>query len=231
MATNEETPITAVEAAVAPETIDTPAAAETTGTTSLVDDIAMAASAVTSAAPTPGTATGTATPFELDEHQRRNSLNVSLADMCAKATALFAQKKFDEAADTYSRATEMQAEMNGEMNPENAEILFLYGRAVFEVGRSKSDVLGNAPAAGKEDAKKPNNKKAGGAKKATEAAEGASVAGVEPEKIIEKAVAGAAEEATPAKTEDAAKNPLLQFEGDEGYDDSDEEMVSSPSSI
>lgn len=218
MATSDEKPTTAVEAAVAPETADVSAEAQTTGTTSIVADIAAAASAVTSAAPTPGTATGTATPFELDEHQRRNSLNVTLADMCARGTALYAQKKYEDAAETFSRASEMQAEINGDMDPENAEILFLYGRAVFEVGKSKSDVLGDTPAPANEGAKK--EKKADGAKEPT--------GGAEPEKIIGKAIAGASEETTQATTEDAGKkNPLLQFEGDEGYDDSDEEAVSS----
>ncbi|RKU45662.1 hypothetical protein DL546_004589 [Coniochaeta pulveracea] len=217
MASNDEQPTTAVTAAVAPETTDTSAAAETTGTTSLVGDIAQtAASAASSLPTTPGIATaGTVTPFELDERQRRLSLDVSLADLCAKATALYAQKKYEDAADIFSRATEMQAEMNGEMNPKNAEILFLYGRALYKVGQSKSDVLGGAaPVTEGEGAKKGSKKKANGeAKKAAD--------GAEPEKIIEKAIAGAADDATEPKSADVDNKPLIQIEGDE---DSDEEM-------
>lgn len=220
MASNDEQPTTAVTAAVAPETTDTSAAAETTGTTSLVGDIAQtAASAASSLPTTPGIATaGTVTPFELDERQRRLSLDVSLADLCAKATALYAQKKYEDAADIFSRATEMQAEMNGEMNPKNAEILFLYGRALYKVGQSKSDVLGGAaPVTEGEGAKKGSKKKANGeAKKAAD--------GAEPEKIIEKAIAGAADDATEPKSADVDNKPLIQIEGDE---DSDEEMVGS----
>jgi HAT1-interacting factor 1 len=231
--TNVQTPTTAVEAAVAPET-DISAAPSTTGTATLVDDIAMAASSLTAnSAPGTGTATpqpgtGTATPFiELDENQRRMSLNVSLADLSAKATALYAKKNYEEAAEVYAQAAEFQAEMNGEMNPENAEILFLYGRALFKVGQSKSDVLGGkAPA--EEGAKKPKKgKKSGGGKTEADAKPGESV-----EKAVEDKVATIAEEATEAKKteESAEKKPLFQFTGDENFDESDEEVGRSDQS-
>ncbi|OIW23642.1 hypothetical protein CONLIGDRAFT_562372, partial [Coniochaeta ligniaria NRRL 30616] len=160
---------------------------------------------------TPNPGTGTVTPFiELDEHQRRMSLNVSLADLSARATALYAMKNYDEAAEIYAQAAEMQAEMNGEMSPENAEILFLYGRTLFKVGQSKSDVLGGkAPAAGEGGAKKSKKgKKTAGVKAAGEA--------------VEEKVASIAEEAT--KTEESTeKKPLFQFTGDENFDESDDE--------
>lgn len=157
----------------------------------------------TMATPTP--ASGTATPMDLDPEQVSQSLKVSLADLSAKAAALFAHKKFDEAAEVYAQAAEMQAEMNGEMSPDNAEILFLYGRALFKVGQSKSDVLGN---------KAPEATKPKPAKKA-------------------KATNGDAEpkngESAEAKVEDAAadavkdKKPLFSFEGDENFEGSDED--------
>ncbi|KAL2118456.1 hypothetical protein VTJ04DRAFT_8116 [Mycothermus thermophilus] len=144
---------------------------------------------------------GTATPLvELDPEETKKSLNVSLADLCAKATALYAHKKYEEAAEVYGQAAEMQAEMNGEMNPENAEILFLYGRALFKVGQSKSDVLG-----GKAPEAKPAKPKASGSGKptngSTSAAASSSAASGQPE----------------------IKKPLFQFEGDENFEDSDEE--------
>src|SRR4051812_46080935 len=71
-----------------------------------------------------------------------NNVKVSLADLCAKGTAKYAHKNFEEAAELYARAAELQAELNGEMSPDNADILFLYGRSLFKVGQSKSDVLG-----------------------------------------------------------------------------------------
>jgi HAT1-interacting factor 1 len=227
--TNDLSPTTAVEAAAAPG-IDVSDAPSTTGTTTLADDIAMTASSLTAtSAPGTGTATpnpgtGTVTPFvELDERQRRMSLNVTLADLSAKATAQYAMKNYEEAAEIYAQAAEMQAEMNGEMSPENAEILFMYGRALFKVGQSKSDVLGGkAPAAGEEGAKKSKKgKKTAGAKPVGDAGEAASA-----EKAIEEKVATIAEEATEVKKteESAEKKPLFQFTGDENFDESDEEV-------
>lgn len=154
---------------------------------------------------TPTPSTGTATPFELDPEQAAASLKVSLADLSAKATALYAHKNYEEAAELYARAAEMQAEMNGEMSPENAEILFLYGRALFKVGQSKSDVLGGkAPDTKKSQSSKP---KAAAAKLAkTSNGEGSST----------NAAAGAPNDGAPSK-------PMFHFEGDENLVDSDEE--------
>lgn len=155
---------------------------------------------------TPTPASGTATPMDLDPEQVSQSLKVSLADLSAKAAALFAHKKFEEAAEVYAQAAEMQAEMNGEMSPDNAEILFLYGRALFKVGQSKSDVLGNkAPEATKP---KPARKS-----KATNG-------DAEPKN---------GESSAEAKVDDAAadavkdKKPLFSFEGDENFEGSDED--------
>lgn len=154
---------------------------------------------------TPTPASGTATPMDLDPEQVSQSLKVSLADLSAKAAALFAHKKFDEAAEVYAQAAEMQAEMNGEMSPDNAEILFLYGRALFKVGQSKSDVLGN---------KAPEATKPKPAKKAQ-----ATNGDAEPKNG----------ESAEAKVEDAAadavkdKKPLFSFEGDENFEGSDED--------
>ncbi|KAG8168511.1 hypothetical protein KVR01_001260 [Diaporthe batatas] len=190
----------------------------------------------------PGTATGTATPMSavsipLTAEQRTLSLKVSLADLTARASGLYAQKKFDEAAEVYAQAAEMQAEMNGEMSPENAEILFLYGRSLFKVGQGKSDVLGGkAPAT---DSGKPKQqqkkvaKKANGAPKAEPEAEPTSTAAAEekvetPEadRVAQEAVKIIADETSAGqaeKKEVEAKKPLFQFTGDENFADSDEE--------
>lgn len=189
----------------------------------------------------PGTATGTATPMSavsipLTAEQRTLSLKVSLADLTARASGLYAQKKFDEAAEVYAQAAEMQAEMNGEMSPENAEILFLYGRSLFKVGQSKSDVLGGkAPATdgGKPKQQKKAPKKANGAPKAEPAPEPTSAVAAEektetPEadRVAQEAVKIIADETSAGqaeKKEVEAKKPLFQFTGDENFADSDEE--------
>ncbi|EON99309.1 putative histone h1-binding protein [Phaeoacremonium minimum UCRPA7] len=183
-------------------------------------------------------ATGTVTPalsdIPLNPEQRSLSLKVSLADLSAKATALYAHKNYEEAAEVYAQAAEMQAEMNGEMSPENAEILFLYGRSLFKVGQSKSDVLGGkAPEQQKKKAAAGEKKKgkANGSAVKTETAEASGAAAQpaaenETERVAEEAVAIIVDEKEgEKKTEEGveAKKPLFQFTGDENFDDSDEE--------
>lgn len=147
-----------------------------------------------------------------------NSVKVSLADLCAKGTAQYARKNYDEASDLFARASELQAELNGEMAPENAEILFLYGRSLFKVGQSKSDVLGGRAGGEK---KKPNA--AAKAKKAKPAKEEKS----ELDKVTEEGVAIIAEQNGGGlkAEEDGVKKPLFQFTGDENFEDSDDDEV------
>jgi HAT1-interacting factor 1 len=147
-----------------------------------------------------------------------NSVKVTLADLCAKGTAQYAHKNYDEAADFYARASELQAELNGEMSPENAEILFLYGRCLFKVGQSKSDVLGGRTGGEK--------KKQIGASRAKKAAPLTGGATSELDKVTEEGVAIISEQngSGPKSEEDnGAKKPLFQFTGDENFDDSDDD--------
>ncbi|OTA69962.1 hypothetical protein K449DRAFT_321570 [Hypoxylon sp. EC38] len=146
----------------------------------------------------------------MDPEERAKSLHVSLADLTAKANALYAQKKYEEAAEVFSHATEMQAEINGEMAPENADILFLYGRSLFKVGQSKSDVLGGKPAPAPE--KKSNGATDKKPKPKKSQAESSTIG-----------VAIAAGAAAGAEKVPDAKKPLFQFTGDENFEDSDEE--------
>lgn len=68
-----------------------------------------------------------------------------LVDLTARASQKYSMKDYNEASDLYAQATELQAELNGEMAVENAELLYLYGRSLYQVGVSKSDVLGGKP--------------------------------------------------------------------------------------
>jgi HAT1-interacting factor 1 len=148
-----------------------------------------------------------------------NSVRISLADLCAKGTSHFAHKNYTEAADYFARASELQAELNGEMDPENAEILFLYGRSLFKVGQSKSDVLG-----GKAEGKKKKPKEAAKSKPKEDTATAAPSS--ELDKIAEDGVALVAKKnGIESNQEDDAgpKKPLFQFTGDENFEDSDEE--------
>lgn len=168
--------------------------------------------------------TGTATPLELDPEQAQQSLKISLADLAAKAAALFAQKKYEDAAEQYARAAEMQAEMNGEMSPENAEILYLYGRTLFKVGQSKSDVLGGSAPQAKNQAKpKAPKKKTAAANGAKNGGGSSSSAAAKAGEKVEKVVAEAAGKEAEKESGAEIKKPMFHFEGDENFVDSDEE--------
>lgn len=161
-----------------------------------------------------------------------NSKKVTLADLTAKGTALYAKKHYDEATDCFTKAAELQDEINGEMHPQNAEILFLYGRSIFKIGQSKSDVLGGKAAGEKKVEKsKPKAKKAVPAEPASAAPTDAPAdapSETEAQRITEEGIAVVASETAGAKTDETIeeKKPLFQFTGDENFDDSDEEEVS-----
>jgi HAT1-interacting factor 1 len=138
-----------------------------------------------------------------------------LAELIAQATAKYALKEYYAAAELYSQATELQAELNGEMSPENADLLYLYGRCLYHVAVKNSDVFGDRLAGDKtDDAPKLVKKSgAGGSKFESKDEHGEAQPG-----IIASAIEG-------SKEAESSKNgqPFFQFEGDDGYDDSDED--------
>ena len=122
-----------------------------------------------------------------------------LEELSQAASIHYSTKNFAAAAENYANAVEIQAELNGEMAPENAELLFYYGRALYKVAVAKSDVLGNKVA--QEEKKKAKPKKA--AKQ--EAGEGASAVKAE------------------QKEESVESKPYFQLQGDENWTDSEDE--------
>jgi HAT1-interacting factor 1 len=133
---------------------------------------------------------------------------IELDKITSSANLQYSLKNYDEAAEIYSKATEIQAELNGEMDPGNAELLYLYGRCLFKVAVSNSDVLGGQVAGEK--------KKTAAAAKAASKAE---------KKQTEEAVKALAPTKAEGSGEDAAaKQPFFQITGDENWDtDSDDE--------
>ena len=116
-------------------------------------------------------------------------------------------------------ATEMQAEINGEMSTQNADLLYAYGRCLYHVAVSNSDVLGTKVAGEKRDESKkpPSKKKVHGESSVKSGSTG-------DERIAEEAVAVIAngkDGALPEK-EQVENKPYFQFTGDENFDDSDE---------
>lgn len=139
-----------------------------------------------------------------------------LSTLLAEATAAYSQKHYREAAELYSRATELQTEKNGEMSTENAELLYLYGRCLYHVAVENSDVLGEKVAGEKPKEKTTKTAKTNGEPADTD------------EKIAEKVVAFITNGGTDSAKEEeggqpSAAKPFFQFTGDENFDQSDDE--------
>lgn len=65
-----------------------------------------------------------------------------LALLVAAADQQYAKKNYANAAELYSEATALQSELRGEMDPNNAGLLYTYGRCLYHVAVSASDILG-----------------------------------------------------------------------------------------
>lgn len=129
-----------------------------------------------------------------------------LDELTQAASLQYSLKNFSAAADHYADAAEIQGKLNGEMAPENAELLFNYGRALYKVAIAKSDVLG-AKVAQEEKKKKPKSKKP--KKEETMAEEGGAPANGDAKEQKKETTAGS--------------KPYFQLTGMENWDDSDDE--------
>ena len=142
--------------------------------------------------------------------------SAELIETSNKASTQYALRNYSEAADLYSEACQLQDEINGEMSPENAELLFLYGRALYKVAIAKSDVLGGKVAAEKK-------KEAPKSKAATSAGTGASedkLAGEVVEAMVEEKDAPQ----TSANADKTVENQAyFQITGMENWDEEDED--------
>jgi HAT1-interacting factor 1 len=139
----------------------------------------------------------------VDEHEEIPKTKEKLEELTTAASIHYSTKNFPAAAENYANAVEIQAELNGEMAPENAELLFYYGRALYKVAVAKSDVLGNKVA--QEDKKKKTKSKK--AAKAEAAEESSAANGAKAE----------------SKEESVESKPFFQLTGDENWTDSEGE--------
>ena len=137
-------------------------------------------------------------------------LQARLEDLITRAAAKDAVKDYNAAAELYSQATELQAQINGEMSVENADLLYAYGKSLYNVGVSKSDVLGSKIAGGETSQEsEPTSKKL----------KEPSSAG-----LIQSAISSTtAEGSLDSKKPTESTNQLFQFTGDENFADSDSE--------
>lgn len=130
------------------------------------------------------------------------------------AAAKDAIKDYNTAAELYSEATEIQAKLNGELSLENADLLFNYGKALYNVAISKSDVLGSK-VAGKAPGQTAANDQAA-------SANSVSVANSPMQGAVSSSTTQIEAIAQEAEPKDAQNKPYFKFTGDENFDtDSD----------
>ncbi|KAG6249018.1 hypothetical protein E4U23_002521 [Claviceps purpurea] len=204
-------------------------AEQASGTRSADDAPATATTTPTVTEGTPAAAEGAATPISRDEDPK--SIRVSLADLSARGTALYAQRQYEDAAEVFSQASVLQAELNGETAPENADILFHYGRSLFKVGQSKSDVLGGPAAAEKKSSApaKTKAKASGKTEVQTSVKAGMSVAATDADQSENASEKKEGESSATKSSGPEEKKALFHFEGDENFDySSDEEQEEEP---
>ena len=147
---------------------------------------------------------------------------VHLRDLMAQATLKYSVKDYNAAADLYSQATELQAGINGELSSENADLLYAYGRCLYHVAVSNSDVLGSKVTGEKRD----EGQKSRGSEK-QKGQEIVEEANRQQKRIAEEVVTKAVESKDgPIQASagaDRGSRPYFQFNGDENFDTSDEE--------
>ncbi|KAJ5214801.1 hypothetical protein N7468_010480 [Penicillium chermesinum] len=154
-------------------------------------------------------------PQEISSEDKQTQLKKLIEQAAAKD----AIKDHNAASELYSQATELQAELNGELSPENADLLYAYGKSLYNVAVGRSDVLGSKVAG--EPQGQSNKGSAATAAPPEQSSEGSS--------LIKDAISNAtAKHPKPAKKADPApetehSKPFFQFTGDENFEEEDED--------
>ncbi|RJE20471.1 histone H1-binding protein [Aspergillus sclerotialis] len=140
-----------------------------------------------------------------------------LDQITKRAAAKAAVKDFNAAAELYSEATELQAELNGELSPDNADLLFVYGKALYNVAVSKSDVLGSKVA------EQPKPQSSSTSTRDVTQTEKPSAGGSSIQNAISSGLARKDAEESEKSQSEGLQKPYFQFTGDEAFDDTDSE--------
>ncbi|KAE8146256.1 hypothetical protein BDV25DRAFT_133077 [Aspergillus avenaceus] len=148
--------------------------------------------------------------------ENKKDAQVHLANLIEQATAKDAVKDYNASAELYSEATELQAQLNGEMSLDNADLLYAYGKALYNVAVSKSDVLGTKVAG-------ENQTQTQIHASSSETAASSNPASVGSGLVQDAIVSGMAEKEKlddKSQSEKFENRPYFQFTGDENFDDS-----------
>lgn len=157
-------------------------------------------------------------------------LKAQLDQLKAAATQQYSLKNYSAAAEIYSEAARIQDLINGEMSPPNAELLYQYGRCLYHVAVSRSDVLGGK-VVGEEQPKRKKRKTEADSSAASLAATESNIGLIGnalksgEQKLAEDIVEAAAEEKESGTMNGASdtSKPYFQITGDENFTDSEDE--------
>lgn len=166
----------------------------------------------------------TSPPAELSASE----LQTKLEHLKASATQQYSLKNYSAAAEFYSEAAEVQDAINGEMSPENADLLYLYGRCLYHVGVSKSDVLGGKVAGNSNEEPKRKKRKT---KQAEDVAESSAAGAAKGEGSVladaikngEAKKEGEEQHSDLIEGKPSSDKPFFQITGDENWTDSEDE--------
>lgn len=168
-------------------------------------------------------AESTETPTELSATELQQKLD----HLKASATQQYSLKNYSAAAEFYSEAAEVQDLINGEMSPENADLLYQYGRCLYHVGVSKSDVLGGKVAGNNNEEPKRKKRKTAPAavaeSSATGAAKGDGCVLADALKNGEAKKEEVEEHSDVIEGKPTSDKPFFQITGDENWTDSEDD--------
>jgi HAT1-interacting factor 1 len=142
----------------------------------------------------------------------------TMDDLVAQATAKYALKDYTAAAELYSRAAELQAEINGEMSSRNADLLYSYGRCLYHVAVSKSDILGSRVVGDKQEESAKTSTSMQGIRQVATNGVGSPFT-----RIGREDTTSSRKDNKVVQSEDEKGKLFFQFSGDENFDDSEEE--------
>ncbi|KAK5743473.1 hypothetical protein LTR17_002648 [Elasticomyces elasticus] len=167
-------------------------------------------------------------------------MHTKVTSLRAAATQAYALKQYSAAAESFSEAAELQDQINGEMALENADLLYQYGRCLYHVAVSNSDVLGGKVAGAGTEEGGPRRKKRKVVKEKADGGEGrggevigdAMKAGgglgvvVEEEEGLMADTPVAATAGGAGAVGGGAAKPFFQITGDENWTDSENDSDS-----
>ena len=146
----------------------------------------------------------------------------ALTTITAQAQKAYSTKDYLTAVSLYATACELQAQLHGSENdPRNAHLLYLYGKALYQVAVSKSDIFGGAAMkqeAGVDadaDADADTNTDADGDRERRESKN--------KKKDKKKTVESRSKRDADLAVTMAKKGGLFSFQGDENWDNSDDD--------